>query len=181
MSFSSDPVIHSVLLVVCAICAWTDLRRQEIHDWVTVPGFVLGLVLAGALHGGDALISSLVGGALGFGVFGLFWYLGLMASGDVFLMGAAGALLRFPLVLYAMLYASLLGVVVALVWVVVHGQTRRVLSNMSKIVGRLWRRKTDDPDAAVEKTPFPFGIAIGAGAVWAAAMPYFPWIALQVG
>jgi Flp pilus assembly protein protease CpaA len=178
MIFEPAPLAHAVLLAVCLVCAWTDLRRQEIYDWATVPGMVIGVAAGWIMHGTDGMISAVVGGLVGFGVFGLLWYLRLMASGDVFLMGAAGALLRFPAVLYAMLFASLLGVVVAVIWTAAHGQLGQVLRNMRRMVAGLWRKADADGQAPVEKTPFPFGIAIAGGAVWAAGISYFPWLAI---
>ncbi len=169
---SPDPVAHSLLFVLCAICVWTDLREQLIYDWATVPAMVLGLAVAWFQGGTDLFVSSLLGGVVGFGTFGLLWYLGLMMSGDVFLIGAVGFLLRFPLVMWAMLYASLCGVVVAVIWTVAHGQTRQVLDNFKLIFQKAWSKKTKKK--RVETTPFPFGVAIAGGALWAAGMAYFP-------
>lgn len=178
MEFTPDPIAHGALVILCAICTWTDIKEQLIYDWATVPAMVLGLVLAGWSGGTDGLISSLIGGLVGFGTFGLLWYLGLMMSGDVFLMGAVGFLLRFPLVLFAMLYASLLGVVVALVWAVSHGQAGRVWENLKRLFLRLFKRGNEEKKEPLETTPFPFGVAIAGGALWAAALVYYPQLAL---
>lgn len=181
MYFPPDPIPHAVLAVLCVVCTYTDLRDQTINDWATLPALALGIVLAVVLHGLDGLVSGLLGMAIGFGVFGLFWYMGVMASGDVFMMGAVGALVRFPLVLYAMLYASILGVVVAFVWAATHGQLRQVGRNMVSMFSR--RKKTSAEGSEGEeskKTPFPFGVAIAAGSLWAAAVTYWPVLGLGV-
>lgn len=174
--FSPDPVAHILLIILCVVCIWTDVREQVIYDWATIPAMVLGLGVAWVQGGTDSLISSTVGGLVGFGTFGLLWYMGLIMSGDVFLMGAVGFLIRFPLVMWAMLYASLLGVVVAVVWVAAHGQTGRVISNLKQIIKRIWER--NPKEKLKETTPFPFGAAIAGGAIWAAGMAYFPWLGL---
>ncbi len=173
---SPDPIAHILLFILCVVCIWTDIREQVIYDWATIPAMVLGLGVAWVQGGTDSLVSSTVGGLVGFGTFGLLWYMGLIMSGDVFLMGAVGFLIRFPLVMWAMLYASLLGVVVAVAWVAYHGQTRRVLSNFKKIFRRIWKKEPKEP--LMETTPFPFGAAIAGGAIWAASMAYFPWLGL---
>lgn len=181
MDFPPDPVPHAVLLVLCVTCTYTDLRDQTINDWATLPALALGIILAVVLHGLDGLVSGLLGAAIGFGVFGLFWYMGVMASGDVFMMGAVGALIRFPLVLWAMLYASILGVVVGFVWAATHGQLRQVGRNMVSMFRRSKKRSEDGSEwEESKKTPFPFGVAIAAGSLWAAAVSYWPVLGLGV-
>lgn len=183
MNFPIDPIPHGVLAVLCVTCTVTDLRDQTIADWATLPALALGVILAAVLHGVDGLVSSLLGAAVGFGVFGLFWYMGVMASGDVFMMGAVGALVRFPLVLWAMLYASILGVVVGFVWAAVHGKLGQVGRNMALMVRNRFRpskENSSESQNGERKTPFPFGVAIAAGSLWAAAVCYWPALGLGV-
>ena len=40
-----------VLLLVVVLAVFTDLRWRRIHDWITFPGIVLGIVLNGLESG----------------------------------------------------------------------------------------------------------------------------------
>jgi len=168
-----DPIPHVVLAVVCILAAWTDAKTGLISDYVTLSGLATGLILAVSLHGLSGLWSAALGAGMGFGLFGLLWLIKTMESGDVFLMGAAGSLLGFPAVLWAMLLSSLFGVLVGIGWMVAHGRTKQVLANMASMFRRAW--KSDEP--SIEGTPFPFGLAIAAGSLYTAAIAYWPQIA----
>ena len=109
-----------------------DFDHKLLPDFVTVGGMILGvaahLVYAGVnftyanLSGFEALfpiLSSLSGLAVGFGLFALIRLLGTkafkreaMGMGDVFLMGAVGALYGPMAVLFVLIFSSLFGSVI---------------------------------------------------------------------
>ncbi|MCD6500052.1 MAG: prepilin peptidase [Deltaproteobacteria bacterium] len=168
-----DPLPHLVLVVVCVLSAWTDVRTGLISDYVTLSGLAAGLILAVTLHGVSGLWSAALGAGMGFGIFGILWLIKTMESGDVFLMGSVGSLLGFPAVLWGMLLSSLFGVLVGIAWMVAQGRTKQVVSNMVSMFRRAW--KSDEP--SIEGTPFPFGLAIAAGSLYTAAIAYWPALA----
>jgi len=70
----------------------SDLKTGRIPNWITVPGAVLGLALQSYHDGFQGALSSLVGAALGVGIFMVLYLAGGMGAGDVKLFGAVGAL-----------------------------------------------------------------------------------------
>jgi prepilin peptidase CpaA len=165
-----DPLIaipDAVALVVCAIAAMTDLRRLRIPNRLTALGAACGLALNltfGFVSGGPAgavqwLVAAVQGAALGLVVFGLPAALDMVGMGDVKLIVAIGALIRWPLALPLALYVALAGGAIALVYACLRGRIGAVGRNMMSL-GTTHR-------AALHRMPY--GLAIAIGCAWAVA------------
>lgn len=99
-----------------------DFDHQLLPDFVTVGGMILGLLYAAYLSlaiSWTPMLLSLGGLAFGFGFFYLIRAVGsfafkreAMGMGDVFLMGAVGALFGPVAVLFVLVFASLFGAVI---------------------------------------------------------------------
>jgi len=105
-----------------------DFDHKLLPDFVTVGGMVLGVVFSGVvsfiLHSSFFILHSLLGLAFGFGLLWLVRYLGskafkreAMGLGDVFLMGAVGALFGPVAVLVTLILSSVFGSVVGVTMV----------------------------------------------------------------
>jgi prepilin peptidase CpaA len=161
-----DPRIvipDAIALVVCGIAVATDLRRHRIPNQLTFAGAACGLarnLTFGAVSGGPAgglqwLLASAAGAALGLVVFGLPAALGLVGMGDVKLVVAIGALVRWPLALPLALYIALAGGVLALGYAARGGRARAVARNLRSLGTR---------EAALHRMPYGLAIAIGCAA-----------------
>src|SRR5258708_4457290 len=73
------------------IAGWTDWRRRRIPNWVTVPGFFVGVAANGFVSGLAGLKTSLLGAGLGLAVLLPFVFLRSLGAGDWKLAGALGA------------------------------------------------------------------------------------------
>lgn len=118
------------------LATFVDFDHMIIPDTVSLGGMVFGLVasaLVPELHGvtdiGDALIKSFIGLVAGFGSLWLVSVVGkmifkkdAMGFGDVKLLGAMGALLGVPGVVYTVLVSSLLGTIVGITLIVAGGR-----------------------------------------------------------
>jgi len=100
-----------------------DFDHKLLPDFVTVGGMVLGVVCNGAssfiLHSSFFILHSLLGLVFGFGLLWLIRFLGskafkreAMGLGDVFLMGAVGALFGPMAVLVTLILSSVFGSIV---------------------------------------------------------------------
>ena len=92
MSSELEPVVHAAVLVLACIAAFTDVRRGEIPNWLTLPVRVSGPIVHGMLGGGDGRLGSLVGVLVCSIVPLIIFYREGMAGGDVKLFAAIGAL-----------------------------------------------------------------------------------------
>ncbi len=124
-----DPIFHGVILALAGVAAFTDVRRGEIPNWLTLPVLVGAPVVHGVLSGAGALMSSLIGLLVCAIVPLIIYYRQGMAGGDVKVFAAIGAVGG----VYVGLEAQLLSLVAAsfyavgqLAW---NGQLVRSLGN----------------------------------------------------
>jgi prepilin peptidase CpaA len=103
--FSSIPAV--IVLAAAIIAAVTDVWKFKIHNALTLPLLVTGLVYHAAVGGRAGLATSLLGVLFGFGVLLAFYVVGGMGAGDVKLMAAIGAWLGMPLTFYVFIASSL--------------------------------------------------------------------------
>lgn len=111
-----------IWLALMIVGAMIDFDHQLLPDFVTVGGMILGLVYAAYLSlaiSWTPILVSLGGLAFGFGIFYLIRAAGsfvfkreAMGMGDVFLMGAVGALFGPFAVFFVLVFASLFGAVI---------------------------------------------------------------------
>lgn len=161
------------------VSTFTDLRSREIPNPVVLFGLLAGAALWTTFEGLPGLGTAALGGFTGLAVFLLMALLGAMEMGDVKLMAALGALLGWPWVLPALVHVVMAGFFFAIFWVVVHGHTRRTLSNLW-IALRTWllpgARRV--PLAELPTTGLPYGVAIALGGVWTLLAIPFPGLNL---
>jgi prepilin peptidase CpaA len=172
------PVLCLLLSVLLAAAgAWTDLRTGQIPNWLTFPGILVGVVLAG-LAGRDGFLLGAGRGVAAAAVCALPVYIlfrmGGFGGGDVKMIAAIGALLasydhaRSTIPSYHGLQAMFLSLCAAMVFALArlawHGKLLRLLSNtlflvLNPVLPKRWRRELS-PDLM---TRMRFGGAILAG------------------
>ena len=115
---SLDFWLAYVLLIYLGVVFVIDFEQRVILHGVSLTGAALGLVIGVSIHG---LSVALIGGATGFGVMLLAYFLGewfvrarkiddvALGFGDVNLSGVIGLMLGWPLILFGLLVAILLG------------------------------------------------------------------------
>ena len=62
-------------ILLSVIAGWTDWRSRRIPNWLTVPGFALGVMLSTKSDGWSGLKTSLLGTGLAFALLLPFWLL----------------------------------------------------------------------------------------------------------
>ncbi len=157
------PVLFSLLAVALLVSAATDLTRQRIYDWVTLPtiGLALGLrfFLAGVGDFDSGLVSGVAGALSALVIFAGFAVSGKgLAWADVKLIVAVGACLGTPSALAAVMLISLAGAVEGLA------------------IGLFRRRPSATLPGLASKNPhtagagplrIPYGVAVAVGSAWA--------------
>ncbi len=106
---------HSVFIVgvglLTGIAAYTDTKLWKIHNKLTVPFFVLGLVYQIAFRGLPGLQDGLAGFAVGFGTYLLLFLVAGGGGGDVKLVGALSVWLGLKLTIWMMAASTLIVII----------------------------------------------------------------------
>lgn len=122
-------VVYWIWIALMIVGSFIDFDHQLLPDFVTVGGMALGLVANaydsfffwGKIYWENYLLYCVCGLALGFGLLWLIRFLGTkafkreaMGMGDVFLMGAVGALFGPVAVLFTLMTSAVAGSIVGI-------------------------------------------------------------------
>lgn len=170
--------LQFALAAVVIVAAVSDLKTGRIPNWITVPGAALGLALH-AYHGAlQGALSSLVGTALGLGIFMILHLTGGMGAGDVKLFGAVGALVGPQALVWVFIFTGLLGGIAAIALAMARGRLRPTLAQTGQLLLSFGRRLPrlrarhgweEARQASLLHAPgalrLPYGAVIAAGAL----------------
>lgn len=157
------PIVLVGAVLLAVVSGWTDLHSRRIPNWVTVPGFVLGVGLNTFVGGRAGLVKSLLGTLLGLGLLLLFVLLRSLGAGDWKLAGALGAFTGPGLLMDLLILSVFVAGVMAAALIVYKGRVRQTLRNIGHILVSLVtfhlpgaRVSLDNPDAL----KVPYGVAL---------------------
>jgi prepilin peptidase CpaA len=131
-----DLIPAATALVGALIAAVTDVTRFKVHNLLTLPLFVTGLIYHGLTGGAHGLAGSMLSAALGFAFLVTFYAMGGVGAGDVKLLAAIGAWLGMPFTFYVFLASALAAGVYAVVLIVLWGNLRETWARLQII----WHR-----------------------------------------
>jgi prepilin peptidase CpaA len=80
-----------VVAVALVAATFTDVRTLKVHNWLTIPLFLSGLLYHAAVGGIEGFVGSLVAAAAVFGILLVPYVLGALGAGDVKLVAAIAA------------------------------------------------------------------------------------------
>jgi prepilin peptidase CpaA len=127
-----------VVLAAALVAAAIDVWKYKIHNALTLPLLVSGLVFHATTGGASALSGSAAGALAGFASLLIFYILGGMGAGDVKLMAAVGAWLGMPLTFYVFIASSLAAGIYAVVLLAVRGSLKETWLSLQLV----WLRMT---------------------------------------
>jgi Flp pilus assembly protein protease CpaA len=165
-------------LSLSAICAYTDAKCNRIFNKITIPMALLGLIYS-SING--RILESLLGLAIGFGIFVMPVLMGGAGGGDAKLAGALGTWLGLG-ILPAIFFACIIG----LAWGAVRLQKAGVLKSRMTIFfrGIFYRLMygmqgvipistlPENENALSPPEAIPFGVCLAIGA-WIACLVIF--------
>ncbi|HUI55668.1 MAG TPA: A24 family peptidase [Bryobacteraceae bacterium] len=146
------PGVEAVLLAVVLGAAVYDVRYRRIPNWLTVGGVLIGVVLNTFLFQGwpaglrfstflvDAwpgMRFSLMGLAIGFGVYFVLYVLRAMGAGDVKLMAAIGSLVGWQDWFGIFIVTAIVGGIMSIILVTVRGRVKKTLWNVGFIMSEM--------------------------------------------
>ncbi len=156
-----------ILVILLAVCLYTDLRFKKIYNVVLVPVAIFAIVAA-FYSGSGAGIESVKGLLLGIGLMLIPFALGGMGAGDVKLMGVVGALKGPQFVFTAFLAAAIAGGIMALIAMLRAGRLKQGLLSVwysfLSLIGIIPKiNLLGTLDDAHEGWSIPYGAAITIG------------------
>jgi prepilin peptidase CpaA len=174
---SLRPIVGlAVLLAV--IAGWTDWRSRRIPNWLTVPGFVVG-VAANVLIGGLAgLKTSLLGAGLGLLVLLPFVFLRALGAGDWKLAGALGAFVGWEDLVNLLMGSVLVAGIMALALVIYKRRFKETMRNIGSLLASMFKLRMPGAEVSLDNPQslkVPYGVALalttflfGVGKMWGA-------------
>lgn len=165
-------------VLICA--AFYDLNQHRIPNWLTLTSIIMGLVFGYFSSGVEGLKLSAIGLAVGFVAFLIPFALGGTGGGDVKLMAAVGALVGWPLIVWAILLSCVVALFAAAAKAIWQGRFIKMLVNtwliikMTLIAVILKRPREEIKELTKEQGSLwvPFGASISVGTVWALVLQY---------
>ncbi len=172
-----------VTLTAASIAAVTDVWMFRVHNLLTLPLLITGLLFHGITGGWDGFTLSVLGALFGFIALIMPYALGLMGAGDVKLLAGIGAWLGIWPTVFVFIFTCFVAGAYALGLIVYRGEFKKSLLTIKLICYRFVALGThftkDDlvEDLSVSKDRrlrlIPFGAMIPLGIV--AALFWFSW------
>ena len=158
-------VITASLLALAG--ALTDVHTRRIPNWITFPGFFIGLLLHFWIDGWRGMGSAAAAALIAFAIFLIFFIAGGMGAGDVKLMTAVASLAGTKSVLEMLIMTAIAGGIFALTLAIARGRLKQTLRNL--VVLAVHHRTSGlqpHPELNVTNATalrLPYGMAIAAG------------------
>jgi prepilin peptidase CpaA len=167
------PGAEALLLLIVLVAAVYDVRYRRIPNWLSLTGVVFGLAMNTFLYEGwPGLRLSLIGLAVGFGVYFFLYMLRAMGAGDVKLMAAVGAIVGWQDWFGTFLITAMIGGVMALILVATKGRVKKTFWNVGFIIsemksGRPAYMKKEELDVRNPRAlGLPHGAVIAVGTIF---------------
>ncbi len=117
-------------VALAALACITDMRSRRIPNVLTFGATIAAIALHAFVMGMPGLVFSATGWLVGTALFFPFFALGGLGGGDVKLLGAIGACLGVPVVVFVGLYSAIAGGILAVIVAVRAGYLRTALRNV---------------------------------------------------
>jgi prepilin peptidase CpaA len=137
------PGVEAILLTLVLGAAVYDVRYRRIPNWLTVGGVLIGLAMNTFIGrvdlspGWPALRFSLLGFAVGFGVYLVLYALRAMGAGDVKMMAAVGAMVGWEDWFGIFLITAVIGGAMALILVIAKKRFTNTFFNVGVILNEM--------------------------------------------
>jgi len=159
------------LFILLIVATFTDIAYGKVYNWLVYPGIGAGVALSAAGQycgaGPPGVAESLVGLALAGGLFGFFFFRGWMGAADVKLAAAIGALKGWQFFVWALIYITLAGFILAVAVLVWRGRFIESLKNSIVFFFRPKKLKKKMEAADEKPVMIPYGLAMAVGTMCA--------------
>jgi prepilin peptidase CpaA len=163
-----NETIWALALAFALYAGWLDSSTRRIPNWLTVPGFFLGVTVHAVAAGWRGAVVALEGAGLALAILLPLVLLRALGAGDWKMMGALGAFLG-PQMLFLVLLASVLVAgLMAVVVMVRANRVRETFRNIGLLILSFLTLgfRAARPDVSLdnpEALKLPFGVAAAVG------------------
>ncbi len=162
-----------MLVIVMAVCVFTDLKSRKIYNLVVYPALVWAIGVHALTGGWSGLAYSSLGFVVGFGILLIPYLMGGMGAGDVKLLALVGALEGYVFALEASVYMSLIGALMAIGIILFKNGFRERMRRIGLMLLCLRFRmlpKLEGGYWTSNGATYPYGVAIAGGSIAALAL-----------
>jgi prepilin peptidase CpaA len=171
-------VVLGLAVALALIAGWTDWRSRRIPNWLTVPGFLIGVSVNVIANGRAGLAASLLGAGLGLLVLLPFVFLRSLGAGDWKLAGALGAFVGWQVLVDLLMGSVFVAGIMALALVIYKGRFKETLRNIGRLVLSMFTLRMPGAEVSLDNPQslkVPYGVALalttllfGVGKIWGA-------------
>lgn len=163
-----------ILFILCLIASIYDIKKRIIPDSVSIASIIIGFLIQFLLHGWTGILFTILMVIIGGGIFFLMSLKGGMGGGDVKMISGVTAILGYPLAFWSWIYIALIGGLIAIITIIIKGQTKKIFMNIFRLFFFWNKNKTNNELKNNEKIYIPYAVAIFIGVFFAILGRYFP-------
>ena len=162
--------IYTAVATACALAGSVfDVKTRRVPNFVTIPCFLLGLVLHLTLGGWKQMLLSLAAGTICGLVFLVFYLAGGMGAGDVKLIMAVGCIAGLSHIVYILSLTAIAGGAMALVLALIRGRLQETFLNVGELIAHHRQKGLQPhPDLNLRNARtlrLPYALAIAGGCI----------------
>jgi prepilin peptidase CpaA len=168
--------IWGIAIVMALIAGWIDWRSHRLPNWLTVSGFLIGIIANTAFSRWDGTKAALLGALIPMALLFPVVLLHGLGAGDWKLMGALGAIVGKGEILNVLLVTILFAGLIAVVQMIWQRRVLQTLKNMWELLrGFFVFGLKPHPDINLDNaaaSTLPFGVAAAAATLlcWGAVI-----------
>jgi len=158
------PIVLGLAVALALIAGWIDWRSRRIPNWLTVPGFLIGVSVNMLAGGWSGLKTSLLGAGLGLLVLLPFVFLRSLGAGDWKLAGALGAFVGWKALFDLLMGSVLVAGVMALGLVIYKRRFKETLRNIGRLLASMLSLRMPGAEVSLDNPQslkVPYGVALG--------------------
>ncbi len=150
-------------VALALIAGWTDWRSRRIPNWLTVPGFLVGVLANVLANGWSGLGISLKGAGLGLLVLLPFVFLRSLGAGDWKLAGALGAFVGWEGMVSLLMGSVFVAGIMALGLVIYKRRFKETLRNIGSLLASMLTLRRPGAEVSLDNPQslkVPYGVAL---------------------
>ena len=156
-------IILGLAVALALFAGYTDWRSRRIPNWLTVPGFLIGVSVNAMTGGWAGLKTSLLGAGLGLLVLLPFVFLRSLGAGDWKLAGALGAFVGWEALVTLLMGSVFVAGIMALGLVIYKRRFKQTLHNIGRLLVSMVTFHRPGPEVSLDNPQslkVPYGVAL---------------------